>query len=380
MNGKFKGIQWAGIVLAVWVVLVELLAAILPVRGADVWAAESGRNPVINRLFYLKGNTAPAKGVSLKMLQNAWDNLSGTLNFDAYLAYDDRDTVNAYLTLTEDRGNYLVVVYRGILELMRTEDEIAGILGHEIGHGVLRHLQDGANKQMGTALVGVILSELFGGGTLTDLIIGTGVSLAQSGYSREAEVEADDFGAEALALSGYSPWGLYNSIRRMAEANIVTPPSGFNSHPPTERRLTRMKEKAEYWEAQLGGAKGSAADSDPETDGEEEGIPASAGETTSDQSDVLDSYPIDAELHNSLAILHRTGWGFYSKGDYRAALDAFTRGWQSYDRNYLAALWAGRACLKLNRKRDALAWAERALAANPNYLPAKELRRAAGGR
>jgi len=57
-------------------------------------------------------------------------------------------------------------------------------------------------------------------------------------------VEADDYGIELAARAGYDPWGLVRALEKMKEAGFETSPSGFNSHPPTDRRLIHVRNKA----------------------------------------------------------------------------------------------------------------------------------------
>ena len=70
------------------------------------------------------------------------------------------------------------------------------------------------------------------------------MNLAESGFSRGQEVEADDYGTELLKRAGYDPYGLYRAMKAFADNKYVTQPNGFNSHPPTERRLQHLQEKA----------------------------------------------------------------------------------------------------------------------------------------
>ena len=214
-------------------------------------SAPESKEKAVSKVQYKDGAVMPSpKGVSLAMLQNAWDRLSRATGLSSHLVYDDQDILNAFITKNKE-GDFEVVVYRGLLNIFSTEDEIAGVLGHEIGHGMLDHLEKGRNNQAGINVAASVLSNLLGKNALADIALSAGAGLAKNGYSREAEVEADDYGTEYSAKAGYSAWGLYNSVQRMAEAGAVTPPSGFNSHPPTERRTKRLKEKAQYWEKQL---------------------------------------------------------------------------------------------------------------------------------
>lgn len=213
--------------------------------------ANSAGNPVMNKVWYKDGSKMPdPSGLSLATMQNAWDRLRKVTKIDAWLIYDDKDELNAYMT-KNDKGEIMVVVYRGLMKIFRTEDELAGVLGHESAHALRGHLEKGRNQQVGVSVAASVLSSLLGN-AIADVAIGAGAALATSGYSREAEVEADDYGTEYAAKAGYTPFALYNAVKRMADSGAVTPPSGFNSHPPTERRMQRLKEQAEKWQKKLG--------------------------------------------------------------------------------------------------------------------------------
>ncbi|MCR5335001.1 MAG: M48 family metalloprotease, partial [Synergistes sp.] len=69
-----------------------------------------------------------------------------------------------------------------------------------------------------------------------------GANLAYSGWSREQEIEADDFAVLLAVQDGEDPVGMYKAISRLAKVN-KTEPSGFNSHPPDDRRLLHIKNK-----------------------------------------------------------------------------------------------------------------------------------------
>jgi len=90
-------------------------------------------------------------------------------------------------------------------------------------------------NQWGSALDGNVAGEIAGG---------VGIALAESGFSREQEVEADDYGIRVSSAAGYSPWGLVNAMEKMKSAGYKTSPNGFNSHPPTDRRLLRLRNNA----------------------------------------------------------------------------------------------------------------------------------------
>jgi predicted Zn-dependent protease len=100
-------------------------------------------------------------------------------------------------------GGY-VYITRGIMAYLDSRAELAGVLGHEIGHVTARHSVRQQSGQMASTLLGVLISATTGQSGLGDLSnqLGTGIV---RGYGREHELEADRLGAEYLHLSGYDP-------------------------------------------------------------------------------------------------------------------------------------------------------------------------------
>lgn len=100
-------------------------------------------------------------------------------------------------------GGY-VYITRGIMAYLDSKAELAGVLGHEIGHVTARHSVRQQSGQMASTLLSVLISATTGQSGLGDLSnqLGTGIV---RGYGREHELEADRLGAEYLHLSGYDP-------------------------------------------------------------------------------------------------------------------------------------------------------------------------------
>ncbi len=111
----------------------------------------------------------------------------------------DSPQVNAFAT----PGGYIYIT-RGIMAYMSSEEELAGVLGHEIGHVTARHSvrQHSAQTFAGLGSLGMAL--LFGNSAPTQLSAQLGQAVV-SGYGRNHELEADRLGAEYLAEIGYDP-------------------------------------------------------------------------------------------------------------------------------------------------------------------------------
>jgi predicted Zn-dependent protease len=150
-------------------------------------------------------------------------------------------------------GGY-VYVTRGLLALANSEAELAGVVGHEIGHVAARHTVQKVSKQGPFAVVFGIASGLTGiVSPLVGNIIGGVGNLAQglvfAPYSRSQETEADEIGQEMAAKAGWDPEGLtafLSTLQReeMLQRNGPRRSSFFDSHPATPDRVKNTTKHA----------------------------------------------------------------------------------------------------------------------------------------
>jgi predicted Zn-dependent protease len=147
-----------------------------------------------------------------------------------------------------------IYVSRGLLCLANSEDELAGVVGHEIGHVAARHTVQRISKQGPFAVVFGIVSGITGLFVpLVGNIVGGIGDLTQgilfSPYSRGQENEADRVGQEMAAQAGWDPAALsdfLNSLGREVDLMSKEPrkPSFFDSHPATPDRVKKTAEHA----------------------------------------------------------------------------------------------------------------------------------------
>jgi hypothetical protein len=140
-------------------------------------------------------------------------------------------------------------VNRGMIEAAKTEGEMAGVMGHEISHVILRHATaqatEGEKFQIGSVL-GQIAGGVIGGG-LGDLIgmgsqIGFGAGVLR--YGRKYETQSDILGAQLMAKVGYNPRDLANMFRTIEEQGGRGGPEWLSSHPNPGKRNERIAEEA----------------------------------------------------------------------------------------------------------------------------------------
>jgi predicted Zn-dependent protease len=150
------------------------------------------------------------------------------------------DEINAFAT----PGGHIFIT-KGLLRCCRTEDAVAAVLAHEIGHIQLRHgiqaikkarVAD-ALKTIATEIGGEKLAETFGG-AIADI-----TNMIQNGYSRSFEFAADDVAQTILRRMGYDPNGLVEVLMVM-EKKLKPDEAGFGkTHPPPQDRIDEVQKK-----------------------------------------------------------------------------------------------------------------------------------------
>ncbi len=169
----------------------------------------------------------------------------------------DAPEVNAFAL----PGGY-VYITRGIMAYLNSEEELAGVLGHEVGHVTARHSVRQNTAQTATGLIGVLAAVATGDSSLTQTTQYIGSALV-SGYGRGHELEADRLGAEYLARINYDPESMLTVIgvlknqelfaRERAQASGEKAPAAyhglFSSHPENDRRLREVITAAKQYQS-----------------------------------------------------------------------------------------------------------------------------------
>ena len=161
---------------------------------------------------------------------------------------DDDETLNAFAT----PGGY-IYVYTGLIKFLDTEDELAGVMGHEIAHADQRHSTKALTKQYGIQA----LAALAGGsqaGALAGNVLG---SLLQLKFGRGAETEADTYSVIYLCPTGYEADGAAGFFRKMEAGGGHRPPEFLSTHPNPGNRVANIEQQAGQRDCSAGGRTGS---------------------------------------------------------------------------------------------------------------------------
>lgn len=186
-------------------------------------------NPYVVRLNRLTAGLTDADGIPL--------------NFKVY----QKSEINAFAC-----PDGSVRVYTGIMDLL-DDDELLGVIGHEIGHVVKRHSKNALKQRL---LTGALCDELASANgkvaALTDSQLGAiGQALVGAKYSRKQETQADDCGYEFLKEHGRNPYGMVSAFQKL---EAIEQQSGggaqgsylalmFSDHPDTQARIERMQKR-----------------------------------------------------------------------------------------------------------------------------------------
>lgn len=144
-----------------------------------------------------------------------------------------------------------IAINRGLLTEIRSEAELAAVLGHEIVHAAARHSAQQMSR--GQLLQGLVLatSVVAGDSGYGDLAVGgAGVAaqLISTKYGRSAELESDKYGMRYMQRAGYDPQGavsLQETFVRLSEGRQQDWVSGlFASHPPSQERVRENRKRA----------------------------------------------------------------------------------------------------------------------------------------
>ena len=161
----------------------------------------------------------------------------------------DQPVINAFAA-----PGGVVALHSGLILLAETQDEVAGVLSHEIAHVTQLHMYRAFEKAKTMnaiallAMMGLILASGGNGEVITGAVLGSQAvaQQAQINFTRHNEVEADRVGIRTLAATGYDPQGMADFFTKMGQSsrsNGEGPPEFLRTHPVSVNRIAEAEDR-----------------------------------------------------------------------------------------------------------------------------------------
>jgi len=164
---------------------------------------------------------------------------------------DRKDIDYHFKVLDEDEVNAVslpggfVYIYKGLIDKVDNDDELAAVLAHEVGHIVARHSIKKLQASMGYTLVRILTASVPQAGQ-----VGSAADEAFTqimlGYSREDELLADQLGARYTKLAGYNPRAMISFLEKLQDVDRRKPlkaKSYYKTHPYVPDRIRVVKQE-----------------------------------------------------------------------------------------------------------------------------------------
>ena len=155
-----------------------------------------------------------------------------------------------------------IFVTSGLLKFVKSDNELAFVLGHETTHVAHRHAVDLAQKDMELQFGALLIAQLLFGGNLTAVQLSQlGRSLIDAKYSREKEAEADHYGVIFARKAGFDPTASVTFMERLQnfEGGSSSGIPWLASHPDTPSRVAALREELRQMGYQVPGASTSTS-------------------------------------------------------------------------------------------------------------------------
>jgi predicted Zn-dependent protease len=160
---------------------------------------------------------------------------AGPQPFDYTFTVVQDDELNAFANFGGQ-----IYIHTGLITRTRNVSELAGAIGHEIGHVVNRDVADNYARAKNAGLLrnAAVLGGMIGGvnpGAI-DLLTGYGALGIINAFTRQDESDADAFAVDLLPRAGYDPEGVATLFETLTATNTRNPPKFFSNHPTSVER------------------------------------------------------------------------------------------------------------------------------------------------
>ena len=140
-----------------------------------------------------------------------------------------------------------IYITAGLMKRLQNERQLAGVLGHEIGHIVTQDSVKGIQRQIGVEILAAVAGAALEGtgGTIATEATKVGGALVNLRYSRKQEYSADTHGIVNMEKAGYNPWGqveLLQVLYELQESEGGSVMEMFQTHPLTSKRVEEARQ------------------------------------------------------------------------------------------------------------------------------------------
>ncbi|WP_105200594.1 M48 family metallopeptidase [Pseudoalteromonas sp. T1lg10] len=140
-------------------------------------------------------------------------------------------------------------VHTGLLKVAQNQDQLATVIGHEVGHVIAEHSNERASQSqmLQTGMqIGAVAMDMGEIGYRNEIMAALGLG-AQYGvvlpFSRTHESEADEVGLELMAKAGFEPQQSVALWQNMAQSGGATPPEFLSTHPAPTSRINELQKR-----------------------------------------------------------------------------------------------------------------------------------------
>ncbi|MCC5467405.1 M48 family metallopeptidase [Pelosinus baikalensis] len=129
-----------------------------------------------------------------------------------------------------------IYIFKGLVDLMPSDDELAGVIGHEIGHVVKRHSVKQIEKNL---LLNIGFIAVFG--DKAAILQNLAMNAIMAGYSRSDEREADYLGYVHSSKAGYNPYSMKMGLLKLSSLEKGSQSDLFSDHPESKERIALVQ-------------------------------------------------------------------------------------------------------------------------------------------
>lgn len=200
---------------------------------ANEIAKDGAAYPVLDEIKYAKAYTH-IRRITNKILQSGKVEHLNDFDWEVKIIHDDQ-TLNAFCT-----PGGKIYVYTGIIKYLDSEDDLAGVMGHEIAHADKRHSTEAMTRDMGISTLLNIVA-----GQNPSMLITLAKNLSDLKYSRTHETEADAYSVQYLSGTNYKCNGAASFFQKIKASGGSQGPEFLSTHPDPGNRVQNITKQAQ---------------------------------------------------------------------------------------------------------------------------------------